>query len=71
MKKKKTFLEIKRRCRNNIKRIRICIIKKLTGVELRQQEQRTRKLITMHKALHHEITYAYTICEEKREEEEP
>ena len=36
--------------------------------EFQQSDQRTRKLMTMHKALHPDMTYADSMCQEKNEE---
>ena len=43
---------------------------KWTRDELRQMDQRTRKLMTMHKALHPRKTWTYYMYQEKREEED-
>ena len=43
---------------------------KWTRDELKQMDQRTRKLMTMHKALHPEMTLTDYMFQEKREEED-
>ena len=77
LRRTRKLLEIKLSSRNLIKGINTWVIPlvrysgpflKWTRDELRQMDQRTRKLMTMHKALHPETTLTDYMYQEKRED---
>ena len=79
LRRTRKLLETKLYCRNHIKGINTWVVAlvrysgpflKWTREELKQMDKRTRKLITMHKVLHHRDNVTDNMCQEKKAEED-